>query len=75
MIMGIQQKEAKFNVSFVVLMVTWFKWHINFRELVNAKVILVEEQRGYFLTYGKGFNTLPRRMKVNVTVQLEFKFV
>ena len=48
------------------------EWHINICGLFNAKSVLIEEQRWYYLTHyqgDKGFNTFPKGIspKVNVT--------
>ena len=47
--------------------------------LFNAKAILVKEQQWYYLTHNlgdKGIYTFPKSisLKVNIIVQLEFKF-
>ena len=58
---------------------TFFKWHINYHGLFDAKAILVEEQQWYYLSYiwvrDKGVHTFSKNinLKVSIIARLEFK--
>ena len=60
-------------------MVSFFKWHINFCWLFNAKAILLDEQEWYYSTYSREdrVNTFPKSIspKVSVLVWVEFNLV
>ena len=72
------------RLDLYLLGLVWFGffllWHINLCRLFNAKPILLEEQKWYYLTHSwedKGVNTFPNVicLKVNIIAQLEFELV